>query len=646
MVFHCVPQVHPEAFKKDPKLSADTDSCSDWQCSVLDLISAGAIAKQKEVLSAMSKDIKCERDSAYDELRALDHSLALAGVPLSTFMHVSDGSYATVPSRKLKKGEKRVFKKYPRPPEYDVPSHVTAAWTRSIIQDTLTGQVRFEVPRWNGERPFLSLNCDEGSKFFSSLWFLFGSLRCRGWWMRDVAHRGWRDFRIAIGECGWTGTIREAQVALNFKFAPYLSNNFFGQLCRGLRDWVEKGSVHNDLFIQLYPSIAADMGQASDPSYGSLEHMVSIFRQIAVDDMFETKGERTAMRSFWKLPKQLGDHLLPAWHSLLLVLLHLGLKMGLYTVDALPIFGKKASGTLAFKDGPVASTSASSTGAAASNSEVLTEDLKQEEARVRCLNTIHFVAMFLADGAKHRISLIVNRVSAPCRATHFTEQQLMTKSDNINGFYSRMARGMYHHHLDKVLESVTDPSLLFELGVGVDCDINVKGNPNPLDHPIVKSKLDHEKTTCHDLWKFAFALYRWRAQSCSHYDQSFPGLFALLVSPKSEDVNLGLEHCRKAWKAISHAEELALDSVVVRRLGVKISFSFFTLSPMRLPTLFPLLYDHAPFQPSSSPTTRPPVFLTFCLQEPARQCDLRGFLECSGAADIPRRMGFCMGATA
>lgn len=109
--------MHPGAFKKEQ---------SQTDVAIMELVSAGSKSKAKETLSSMAKEARGERDSAYDELKALDHSLSWSSMSLATFIHLTDGTYGTVASQRLQKNERRLFNPFPKSPQDGVPEQVTA----------------------------------------------------------------------------------------------------------------------------------------------------------------------------------------------------------------------------------------------------------------------------------------------------------------------------------------------------------------------------------------------------------------------------------------------------------------------------------------------------------------------------------------
>ena len=115
----------------------------------------------------------------------------------------------------------------------------------------------------------LALYADEGAKGMAAMWFLFSRLRARGAWLRDPFHRMWRDWNLAVGEVGWTSTVHEGLIFLNFRFAPWLSQGFWSQLLEALQSWCEKSHVSDLVFGMLYPLSCQDKQVQDCAAYGA-----------------------------------------------------------------------------------------------------------------------------------------------------------------------------------------------------------------------------------------------------------------------------------------------------------------------------------------------------------------------------------------
>ena len=206
---------------------------------------------------------------------------------------------------------------YEGPFPYAVPAELAGTCKRAVVENTVTGTRRWELQEFEGERPMLALYNDEGSKFFSWLWFFLSVLRARGAWLREPCHRGYRDWNLAIDECGWRTIVREGLLILNYKFAPFMSENFFNELRGALDRYLKIASPRDPPFQNLYPQIARDMGDILAATYGSMEHMSSVCLTLPEDKALQTKGDINTMKTFFQWVKSM-KAFLPSWHKSLL----------------------------------------------------------------------------------------------------------------------------------------------------------------------------------------------------------------------------------------------------------------------------------------------------------------------------------------
>jgi len=177
-----------------------------------------------------------------------------------------------------------------------------------------------------------------------------------------------------------------------------------------------------------------------------------------------------------------------------------------------------------------------------------------EDRLLQCKNTLHFVAMFLSSQKKYKRCVIMAGVSEPAMVMHFDEQANLTTRANVLQYYSNLASGGYHGRLVDILRKFSDPVLLQKVGLAkaADFDIDARDRPAVATNVAVQSLCEDEAELAAEFWGFAFALYRHRALSLAHYDQSYPGLLALLCLELTRGRGLAL--CVEAWDAVEFAE--------------------------------------------------------------------------------------------
>lgn len=170
---------------------------------------------------------------------------------------------------------------------------------------------------------------------------------------------------------------------------------------------------------------------------------------------------------------------------------------------------------------------------------------------------------------------MVAHVSSVAAVVHLSGQKNMTSSDKVKEYYIHMSRGRYRVHLRMILEKVFDGQLLDLLGIGEFADMDVPKKGSPTAYPMVQAAMREEPDTLKDLWLFAFALFRWRALSLSHYDMSMPGIFALLLYGQADIKALGMRKAAGMWGAIQKAEEAAkADRAVASLLDAAVCVNF------------------------------------------------------------------------
>lgn len=142
--------------------------------------------------------------------------------------------------------------------------------------------------------------------------------------------------------------------------------------------------------------------------------MEEVLRQLPADECFRRKGDKVAMRSFWAWPVRMWKEL-RSWHSLLVVLIHLGLMDGAVGAGVALQFKERAKRKTTTSG--AASSSSSSSAAVAPPPEM--SEAKSEEKRVQFKNTVHLVALFLSDMSKYTKAIIIAACAQPLAHNHF-----------------------------------------------------------------------------------------------------------------------------------------------------------------------------------------------------------------------------------
>lgn len=336
---------------------------------------------QKAALSELKKTgSHAERECAYDYIMALDHSLQLCGMSLGMFIPEKDLPFEEQPAGRLLEGQRRfwLYVDDSRLP-YLVPPHLSRQGQKSIIEEESSGLRRWELTEYEGPRPMLALS-DEGSKGFASLWYLAGHLRARMGWVRDPGHRGWRDFQNAVNAAGFRIVLLESLVLLKLPFGPWLSEAFVAQMQEAIVVYSRHASSQDPLFMQMYAKICHDRQTDTAGDFGTAEHEKHTFADFLGDKCWQQKGTKVKLRSFFKWQEAVAAHLLPSWHSRLLLLVFMGLQLGWFAPGQVPgidVVTEKERAKLLEAQAQESASSGSS------------GDKKLEALRIRCKNTLH-----------------------------------------------------------------------------------------------------------------------------------------------------------------------------------------------------------------------------------------------------------------
>lgn len=279
------------------------------------------------------------REDGYDHMRAIDGILQQLGLSLHTFWCDDAAAFESRVTALLRRSERRYYVTMPDDHfPYEVPPELSGTGKQIIVHDRVSNTRRFELQEFEGPRPMLALNNDEGSKLFAATWFMWGHLRTRGWALRDGGHRRWRNLRDAASDMKWSGTVLEWLVFLNILFGPYMSESF-GEKTKAAVKWYRSHSTFRCAAFQyMYPFICADKGTNHDSDYGSVSHQEQTYNRFFDDEAFRVKGKRVQMRSFWLWVDEMLTRLLPNLHTLLLAFFIVGLRDGFWSKGKLPLF--------------------------------------------------------------------------------------------------------------------------------------------------------------------------------------------------------------------------------------------------------------------------------------------------------------------
>lgn len=552
----------------DPIVSGTSSSAAggnSWSDTITSVVHTPGSSSRKALLAQLAALSK-ERAGAYDYLRALDHTLASVGSGLRDFLVPRDAPWETSAPRPLAEWEERQYIPW-QDWGFEVPRNFEGVGTKSIIKDKRTGRKKTEVAEFFLERPMLVVSCDEGGCFWPNSWFLTGFAQMRGIWLRDPYHRSWNDWKLAVDHSGWKAVKLQGCLIMNLRHGPWLSASWFQQLVEGMEFELCGSGLHDGLFNALYSSIVADHGLDTDADVGSSEHIAMSRRRVAGSDIFRNKGEKVAMRSFYKWVTSMKTFLVH-WHEMLLSLLVLGMSAGWFKSGPIPFLDNTALAAALVPDN-ISEQADQAPSAAGCN-----DDKTLAKLRAACKNGMHVAAVLLATDEVHFACKVIATMSEPLQIEHHTNVKRLKGADAMCDFYVDLAKGGYVSTMIDVWSVLQDTRKLSFMGLDMDADsfgVSV-GARADIAH-ILDTKVQAETSMAKSIVTFAINLLRFRCSSLSLYNHSYPGLFALLCSKDPRTVDLGLRLAKEAWEALAWAEDCRHVSEPIRLLLEQIPMS-------------------------------------------------------------------------
>ena len=186
------------------------------------------------------------------------------------------------------------------------------------------------------QRPLLCLHFDEASPNLSMAQWLVSSLKARVCWLRDPFHREWNDCSLALKAAGLWSNVLVTSLLHNLPYGPWDGSAWFHRLCDGAAHMCHNGSIRSELFTRLWPAICRDSSMSPIQSDEQQQLWLS---DLTSADAFLRKGKRTALKRWfsWLGAAQEFDR---QWHTILLVILHIGMHTGIYRSAAdTPLWG-------------------------------------------------------------------------------------------------------------------------------------------------------------------------------------------------------------------------------------------------------------------------------------------------------------------
>lgn len=195
--------------------------------------------ESKKEVGAATRFQKITRGTAYQYCRALDHQLALANIPMSTF--VADFAEGPPASRSLRPGQKRYFVEVSSGPA--CPGLDVGAKRRRAVLQAADGSRRWELPQFGlSGRPHITFCGDMGGSGLPSWLFLLGAVRLRGAMLFDPFHRMARDWKLALQDAQAWPYILEGQTLLTWLHGPWQSESWFIVLQESMEEYLRSAA--------------------------------------------------------------------------------------------------------------------------------------------------------------------------------------------------------------------------------------------------------------------------------------------------------------------------------------------------------------------------------------------------------------------
>ena len=473
----------------------------EWHNTLEVTLSAHTIEERKRQAAA-AHALKKQRSSACDQLYAWDHMLQLAGHGLSTYLAApaaEEASFKDMPTQLLEQGEKRYFVKYSGW-HFPVPEGIQG---KRCVVESADGEKRWEVPEFSAERPMLGLYLDEGSSGFAACFYLLGPMKCRGAWLRDPFHRAWNDWKLSCQAMGWWKVVLEGIFLVSLRQGPWLSEAWFQQMREAQEEYMDKASPDCPVFTALYTRIAHDKADEHNPGLGTREHVASTYAGMASSSLCQSKGTHVALKTWFGWTKAM-EEFQELWHSMLLMLIVVGLSSGWWKDGLLPLDGHV----------PLPGGAEEVDLAQAGGPESKTAEQKMHSLRLACSNSLHMATQILAEASKQAIMRIIVVVSEPIDIAHRQEVKMLTTAANVKAFYIGLSKGLYTRRLAKVWATLTDPAALRYVGFEADqelwpssdtiCD---DGHNHQRDLVLVLDQMcSYEAQVAKDMFNFALQL--------------------------------------------------------------------------------------------------------------------------------------------
>lgn len=406
-------------------------------------------------------------------------------------------------------------------------------------------------PQPLSQRPTLVMWQDEGSPGFALSWYLLFHCKARYLPIRDPLHREWNDLKGALRQAGVWWVVLWTSIVYNLNYGPWEGQGWWQKQVEAGEEYLAKAGPQDPLLEQLYPAICADRGIEA---VGTPEHKEALLEELLASSLFQRKGPRVALRRWfsWNLAATSHDR---TWHLRLLTIMGLGIEVGEYTSKAdLPIFPTEPPDAPAPTAHQVQaeaqttpSTASSSTAAPAVQAKeaVQREDREVKDLRAKAKNTLLLAGQILATEGLQELTRLILALSKPLFDRHSEAAAALRSRQATRSWHLAAATGQWVQDLWAVASTLQDTQgALSKVGFATSLD-QATARALKTTHPLVlRDDLLAERA-----WAIMLGILSHRSRSMVWHSHTYPGSFALLLSPDPEILQTFLATLQKDWAA-------------------------------------------------------------------------------------------------
>lgn len=352
---------------------------------------------------------------------------------------------------------------------------------------------RWEVPKVTVDgaqiTKVLHIFADQDRVGWPALQYMFLEMNARGALEPDMWHTTWNSVRKSMQQSNMWVAVLEATVVMKSKRGPFQGAAFLGTISGVADDYFQSANHDDPLFLHYSANICDDNGWHS-AEFGSDSHRREVFQRIQSHAVLRNVGETVKLARWFSFFEAVDRHLLPGWHTLLLVLTALGLQKGWFrTLDDLQPLGAVSDcageGSIveqvSHADRPTKSMKASS------------EEMKLK--RAKCANTLHFCALALAQPLARQRIVLSCRLVGPLRQA---QAKAITQCKTQRGcfaWYQAAAKREWVFDLLEVASVMHDTSALASAGLRSKADGDMEFCEEELEQQAALATLAVQLTT-------------------------------------------------------------------------------------------------------------------------------------------------------